>query len=54
MKIFGFHGYNIKFSPKNPRLICVGGANYGLQGNNFLSSKNNFFKAIFQVEVQSI
>ena len=32
MKIAGFHGYNINFSPFKPSVICVGGSNYGLKG----------------------
>ena len=34
MKIEGFHGYNVKFSPHSPfELGIVGGCNFGMTGN---------------------
>ena len=33
MKIAGFHGYNVKFSPHNPNEVgIVGGYNFGMTG----------------------
>jgi len=46
MKIEGFHGYNVKFSPHSPfELGIVGGCNFGMTGNDIgeVSSSLNVF-----------
>ena len=40
MKIEGFHGYNVKFSPHSPfELGIVGGCNFGMTGNDIGDSE---------------
>ena len=44
MKIEGFHGYNVKFSPHSPfELGIVGGCNFGMTGNDIDSDSEQFF-----------
>ena len=48
MKIEGFHGYNVKFSPHSPfELGIVGGCNFGMTGNDMYRGREQFTTDLF-------